>query len=427
MSQQGKIFNFAASFVPERYQIHEEEFRKARLLVFTSFITSFFSLFYAFSSYLMDMPHLMGAMIFNFLGFLILPFLFKYRVCSLVGAVNTYILVGTIGVGICVVYSGGLKSSVLPWFAVLPIASLMMSNKGWGWFWTITSYLAITLVGLLTLVDFPFISELPESGKGRDLFNTTNLNGLVLLIYLIALVFENTKNTALKNLDEKNKQLDRERKRSDELLLNILPYDVMTELKQTGKTRARHYESVSVIFTDFKDFTKVSEQLSPQDLVNTIDLYYEAFDNLLNKYDAEKIKTVGDAYICALGIPQETRDNAIKAVELSISILKEVEKIRRQQQAKGLPAFDIRIGVHTGPLVAGVVGIKKFAYDIWGDTVNTAARMQESGEPNRINVSHATWEYVRDTFKCTYRGRIAAKNKGDIEMYFVESDSPYLP
>lgn len=420
MNQQGRVFLFASSFVPLVYQIDEEQFRKARLLVFTCFITSFFSLFYAVSSWLMDMPHLMGAMIFNFSGFLILPFLFRSKLLSLVACVNAYILIGTIGVGICVVYSGGLHSSVLPWFAVLPIASLMMSNKKWGWVWTITSYFAITAFGLLEFINLSLPNELPDTGEGHDIFNTTNSNGLVLLIYLIALVFENTKNTALKNLDERNRQLDRERQRSDELLLNILPYDVMEELKQTGKTRARHYESVSVIFTDFKDFTKVSEVLSPQDLVNTIDEYYESFDNLLSKYGAEKIKTVGDAYICAIGIPLETKDNAIKAVDLSMAILAEVNRIRAKLLEAGRPAFDIRIGVHTGPLIAGVVGIKKFAYDIWGDTVNTAARMQESGAPNRINISQATWQHVHDHFICHYRGKIAAKNKGEIEMYFVD-------
>lgn len=421
MNQQGRIFTLAAGFVPVRYQINEEEFRKARLLVFTSFITSTFSLFYAVSSWLMESPHLMGAMIFNFLGFLVLPFVFRAKWLSLVACVNAYILIGTIGVGICVFYSGGLHSSVLPWFAVLPIASLMMSNKRWGWVWTITSYLAITIFGLLQFLGITVPDELPQNGQGHEIFNTTNSNGLVLLIYLIALVFENTKNTALRNLDERNKQLDKERQRSDELLLNILPHDVMEELKQTGRTRARHYECVSVVFTDFKDFTKVSEVLSPQELVNTIDEYYEAFDNLLNRFGAEKIKTVGDAYICALGIPLETKDNAIKAVELSLAIMEEVNRIRVKLKREDRPAFDIRIGVHTGPLIAGVVGIKKFAYDIWGDTVNTAARMQESGEPNRINISQATWQYVHEQFPCTYRGKIHAKNKGEIEMYFVEN------
>jgi class 3 adenylate cyclase len=412
--------NFTSSFIPDLYKKDEEMYRKARLLVLTSFITSFFSSFYAINSYLAQMPHLLGAMLFNVFGFLLLPFLFRAKILNLTAAVNMYILVGSLGVGICVFYSGGLHSSTLPWFSVLPIASLMMSNKKWGWVWTIVSYLSITIFGYLTLKGIEMPNEIQMSPAATKIFHTANLNGLVLLIYLIALVFENTKNTALNNLDEKNKLLDKEKKRSDELLLNILPADVVEELKQTGRTRARHYKMVSVIFTDFKDFTKASEKLSPEELVNTIDEYYEAFDNLLAQYNAEKIKTVGDAYICAVGIPLESKDNALKAVKLSMEILRVVMALKHNLTKEGRTSFDIRIGVHTCPLIAGVVGIKKFAYDIWGDTVNTAARMQESGETNRINISQSTYEHVKDDFNCTHRGKIPAKNKGEIDMYFVD-------
>lgn len=412
------IKEFILYFIPDKYRHDEEVFRKVRLFVTTCFITSLFSAFYFLTSYLAGMPHVLWAMAFNVIGFILLPFLLKRDFLPLKVLTNAYILIGTIGVVITVFYTGGLISTSLCWLAVLPIASLMLINKRSGWIWTIVTYLTISFIGALTLNGFQFADETNKSIL--IIFNTSNLNGLGVLIFLIALVFENTKNTALQNLDEKNKQLDKEKQRSDELLLNILPAEVMEELKSTGKTRARHYDMVSVIFADFKDFTKVSEKLSPQELVSTIDQYYEIFDNLVGRFGAEKIKTVGDAYICAVGIPLETKDNAIRAVQLSQEILNEVNKLKTASEGNTNVAFDIRIGIHTGPLVAGVVGIKKFAYDIWGDTVNTAARMQESGDTNKINISNTTYELVKDDIKCSYRGKVAAKNKGDIDMYFVE-------
>lgn len=213
--------------------------------------------------------------------------------------------------------------------------------------------------------------------------------------------------------------LDIEKKRSEDLLLNILPEEISEELKKFGKTKARSFEMVSVLFTDIKGFTTISEQLSAEELVSGIDEYFELFDNIVDKYSVEKIKTIGDAYLCVCGIPLTVENHAENIIRTAIDFLAGVNQIRKKRESKNQIAFDFRIGIHSGPVIAGVVGIKKFAYDIWGDTVNTAARMEQKSEPNRINISESTYLLIKEKFDCEYRGEIESKNKGKMKMYFV--------
>ena len=221
-------------------------------------------------------------------------------------------------------------------------------------------------------------------------------------------------------LVEKNAILDAEMKRSEELLLNILPFDTAQELKAKGSTAARHYDDITVMFTDFKGFTSIAEKLSPQELVTEIDMYFKAFDLIADMHGIEKIKPIGDAYMAAGGIPEANATHAEDVIRAAIDIRSFVENQKAIRKEKGLPHFEIRIGVHTGPVVAGVVGHRKFAYDIWGDAVNLASRMESSGEPGKINISASTYERIKDKFSCTFRGEIEAKNKGKVGMYFVE-------
>jgi class 3 adenylate cyclase/Tfp pilus assembly protein PilF len=211
------------------------------------------------------------------------------------------------------------------------------------------------------------------------------------------------------------------KRRSDELLLNILPAEVAEELKKNGSAEAKQFDDVTVMFTDFKNFTHISEKLSPSELVAEIDYYFKAFDKIMDKFNIEKIKTIGDSYMAAGGLPVANKTNAVDVVKAALEIEKFIDKKLEEERANGKEQFEIRIGIHTGPVVAGIVGIKKFAYDIWGDTVNIASRMENSGEPGRINISGTTYEQVKSKFKCTYRGKIEAKNKGMIDMYFVEN------
>jgi class 3 adenylate cyclase len=222
---------------------------------------------------------------------------------------------------------------------------------------------------------------------------------------------------------ERTRELAEEKKKSDNLLLNILPAEVAHELKQHGRTTAKTYSMVTVMFTDFKDFTRVSEKESAELLVAEIDYCFSGFDHIIQKYGIEKIKTVGDAYICAGGLPALTYTHAIDTVNAAIEIRNFILARKQEKESRGEIPFEVRIGIHTGPVVAGIVGVKKFAYDIWGDTVNIAARMESSGEAGKVNISGPTYELVKDNFKCTYRGKVQAKNKGEIDMYFVEGIS----
>ncbi len=210
--------------------------------------------------------------------------------------------------------------------------------------------------------------------------------------------------------------------RSDELLLNILPEEVAKELKAKGEADAQLIEHVTVLFTDFKGFTAMSEQLSPKALVKDIHECFSAFDHIMAKHGIEKIKTIGDAYMAAGGLPTPNNTHAHDVVNAAFEIRDFIAEGKALKIAKGLPYFEIRIGVHTGPVVAGIVGVKKFAYDIWGDTVNTASRMESSGEVGQVNISESTYALVKDEtgLAFTSRGKVQAKGKGEMEMYFVE-------
>jgi len=214
--------------------------------------------------------------------------------------------------------------------------------------------------------------------------------------------------------------IDRERERSDKLLLNILPAETAEELKETGKATPKRYEKVSVLFTDFKGFTNIAVRLSPEEVVKELDRCFLEFDRIADRHNLEKIKTIGDAYMCAGGLPVANETNPVDTVAAALEIRDFMEKERRSRMEMGKPYWELRIGINTGPVVAGVVGKNKFAYDIWGDTVNTASRMESSGEPGKVNISGETYELIKDNFKCIHRGKILAKNKGEIDMYFVE-------
>ena len=210
------------------------------------------------------------------------------------------------------------------------------------------------------------------------------------------------------------------KKLSDELLLNILPHSIAEELKSKGNAESKLIDEVTVLFTDFKGFTQLSEQFTPQELVAEINECFSAFDQIMIKHNVEKIKTIGDSYMAAGGLPSSNNTHAEDVIRAALEIQQFMADYKIAREKAGKLFFEIRIGIHSGPVVAGIVGIKKFAYDIWGDTVNTASRMESSGEVGKVNVSESTYNLTQDLFSYTYRGQIAAKGKGEISMYFVE-------
>jgi adenylate cyclase len=237
----------------------------------------------------------------------------------------------------------------------------------------------------------------------------TGFIGGFLTVLLFASVFFKQRN-----------KIGKEKKRSEKLLLNILPEETAEELKATGTAKTKRYDLISVLFTDFKNFTQASEVLSPEDLVAEINYCYSEFDRIVERFGIEKIKTIGDSYMCAGGLPVSNTTHPFDIVSAGLEMVQFIENNKQERIQSGLPYFELRLGIHSGPVVAGIVGIKKFAYDIWGDTVNTASRMESSGEVGRVNISGTTYELVKDKFNCMYRGKIEAKNKGVIDMYFAE-------
>jgi PAS domain S-box-containing protein len=224
-------------------------------------------------------------------------------------------------------------------------------------------------------------------------------------------------------IQEQKRLIEDEQEKSERLLLNILPFEVARQLKSKGKAGTRYYRHVTVMFTDFKDFSKNTRELEPIDLVSILDDYFAKFDEITGTHYLEKIKTIGDAYMCAGGLPLRNKSNPVDAVLAGLEIQDYIMKIKNDARP-GIPNWDLRIGIHTGPVVAGVVGRKKFAYDIWGETVNTASRMEQMGEIGEVNVSEGTYEYIKDYFECTFRGKIEAKNVGEMEMYYVKRIKP---
>lgn len=221
------------------------------------------------------------------------------------------------------------------------------------------------------------------------------------------------------NKTKTNKLLDSQKAQIQTLLSNILPDEVAEELQRDGFATPKFYESASVLFTDFKSFTKHADHMTPQEVIAELNSCFIAFDDIMEKYNLEKIKTIGDAYMCAGGIPVPDPNHYWNMIKAAKEIQATIVMRNNERVAKGLPPWEIRIGIHAGPIVAGVVGKKKYAYDIWGSTVNIASRMESNGEPGQINISSAVYELIKDEYECTHRGKIYAKNVGDIDMYFL--------
>ncbi|HEY9124086.1 MAG TPA: adenylate/guanylate cyclase domain-containing protein, partial [Bacteroidales bacterium] len=266
-----------------------------------------------------------------------------------------------------------------------------------------------------------------KSGKGRwvqtNLTPILNTKGDVVKMVAIDSDITDIKR-AEQEVKKANEDLAREKKRSDELLLNVLPYETAEELKKTGKARPKQYQLTTILFTDFINFSRIAENITPEQLVSNLDQYFIKFDSIINKYNLEKIKTIGDAYMCAGGIPAANKSNPFTVVLAGLEIQKYMKALRVKTEDTDNPSWKLRLGIHSGELVTGVVGEKKFAYDIWGDSVNTASRIESAGEAEKVNISGSTFNIIKDYFDCSYRGKIKVKNKGEIDMYFVNRIIP---
>ncbi|NND32870.1 MAG: hypothetical protein HKN76_09785 [Saprospiraceae bacterium] len=239
-------------------------------------------------------------------------------------------------------------------------------------------------------------------------------------------VVERTKEIYQQNQEivEQRKTLQAEKNRSDRLLQNILPMEIAEELKQKGHATPRLYNQVSILFVDIKGFSMMVSDISPGDLVKDLDYCFTGFDYIITQHNLEKIKTIGDAYLCVGGLPSVNETHAHDAVAAALEMLKFIEKWQSDNPALGQKGLTLRIGINSGSVIAGVVGKKKFQYDIWGEAVNLASRMETSGEAGKINISQSTFDLVKNEYDCEYRGKMSIKNMGDVDMYFVGGKKP---
>lgn len=265
------------------------------------------------------------------------------------------------------------------------------------------------------------------------------LSGVFLALYLLAIIViiwliyrKITKDHILRQarleaiIKERTEELTIEKEKAESLLANVLPKGTADEIISKGKATKKKYNFVTVLFSDIQGFTKIAEEINPEILIDELDRFFFHFDSVAEKYNIEKIKTIGDAYMCAGGIPLKNRSNAVEVILAALEMQDYMIRMKKEQEEKGLKFWDIRIGIHTGTVIAGVVGQKKLSYDIWGDTVNTASRMESSGRAGMINISGITYENVKNFFICEYRGKMPVKYKGELDMYFVKGIRPEL-
>ena len=255
---------------------------------------------------------------------------------------------------------------------------------------------------------------LMDAEKQRNVKNRARwIGGLFAIIMLIAIW------SSIREYKNR-KTIAAEKKKSDNLLLNILPKETADELKSTGKALPKNYDTVSVLFTDFAGFTRLSEKMDPSEVLRNLETMFSKFDEIAEQNNMERIKTIGDGYMCAGGLPLPNDDNAIKAVITGLEFLKATAAFNNEQKKAGMALWNLRIGINTGPVVAGVIGVKKFAYDIWGDTVNLASRAESHGIESQLNITENTYNKVKDIFECEHRGEIEVKSLGKVNMYIVK-------
>ncbi len=271
------------------------------------------------------------------------------------------------------------------------------------------------------MFDFTRKMDKEKQKHREEIYKKNRTKNIFLVTGLFVLLVSGGLWSRLDYVRKSKAALQHEKNVSESLLLNILPLEIAQELKENGSAKARNFKNATILFTDFKSFTEFSEKLSASDLVKEINECFIGFDSIMDKYSIEKIKTIGDAYLAAGGIPIPSEDSVKNTVLAALEMQEYIIKRKEQLEISGLPAFEMRVGVHTGPVVAGIVGVKKFQYDIWGDTVNTASRIESCGVVGKVNISQATYDLLKDdiTFTFESRGKIEAKGKGEIEMWFV--------
>ena len=341
---------------------------------------------------------------------------------SMVVVCNIYLLVLSVLISFMWVTTGGIISSPNdPAFSALyPVIALLLLGRRWAFAWLGIAVVLVVGNGIPGLMGIEL--SLAMNPDWAAPFFIISLVGHAAVLFVFVNMFETSRDNAHKQMEAANEALEVEQEKTEGLLLNILPAEVAEELKSTGQSEAREHELVTILLSDFKNFTGISEKMSPRDLARELNECFFAFDEIVERHHLEKIKTIGDAYMAAAGLPGDHPTDAADMVRAAVEMQLFLTAHNAENAATGRPFFSMRIGIHTGPVVTGIVGWKKFQYDIWGDTVNTAARIESSGEVGLVNISGATYALVQSEpdLSFTPRGKVAAKGKGELEMYFVE-------
>ena len=354
-------------------------------------------------------------LVFNYRKYKILPYL-----PATSDLISTFIIIYLTGSG------NSTFSAIL--VSLVVISNLFSADTFQSIFILTTSLLLylFLLIGLYFNI-YPYVN-LMDFGNNPSIL--TYLFSFFVFSFIMIGLFNSVRGIGKANieLNEKLKELiiisEKEKNRSEKLLLNILPVEVAEELKDEGFVKPVLYENVTILFTDFEGFTKIAERMSPEELLKTLDASFTQFDKVIEKNKLEKLKTIGDSYMCAGGLPIKNKTHPIDACLAGLELKRMMTQIKELQDSLGLDFWELRIGIHCGPVIAGVIGEKKFAYDIWGDAVNTASRLESSGATGEINISKSVFNQVKNFFICEYRGKIPAKNKGDVDMYFLKRIIP---
>ena len=279
----------------------------------------------------------------------------------------------------------------------------------------IKSKFSIPIVYLTALTDEETLQKAKVTEPGAYLLKPFDERGLHSAIEIA--LYKSHMETQLRI---KTKELEEEKEKTDELLHHILPEDIVNEFKHNGIINPCHYDLVTILFTDFEGFRDITNSLPPGELVKELNEIFSSFDNIIETYELEKLKTLGDTYMIGGGIPKESNDHALRVICAAIDMMEYLEERNKSSKVKWL----MRAGVNSGSVVAGVVGTNKFTYDIWGDSVNIASRMENSSEPKKINISGTTYKLIKEYFECEYRGKLNVKGKGEEDMYFIQGMKP---
>jgi len=305
------------------------------------------------------------------------------------------------------------SSAVIIWSTLCPLGALVFHNTR-----AATYYLLLFLsavVATFFLEDKLSLNETRLPASLVSVLFAANISAVTLLSFFVLRYFVNQNELIKKKLKREQELLAAEREKSEKLLLNILPPAVAKRLKDGEEVIANEYNEVTILFADLVEFTGISQQISPARLVENLNKIFTHFDNLVEEYGLEKIKTIGDSYMVASGLTGDEHSHTLQMAELALTMISDIGKF----SLDGKNMCEIRIGIHTGPVVAGVIGSKKFSYDIWGDAVNTASRMESFGEAGKIQISEKFYGYVKDDYECQYRGQNEVKGKGMMNLYFL--------